>query len=57
MNQAIFLTVEQRNKEMSLPVGHSDVGIFLPAEFPINIQEKLFGLDSHVNEMICFGKE
>lgn len=42
---------------MSLPVGHFDVGIFLPAKFPINVQEKLFVLDHHVNDMFSFGKE
>ena len=42
---------------MSLPVGHFDVGIFLAANFPINVQERLFILDHHINDMFYFGKE
>lgn len=42
---------------MSMTVGHFDVGIFLPAMFPINVQEKPFVLDNHVNDMLCFVKE
>lgn len=30
---------------MSLTAGHFDVGIFLPAMFPINVQGKPFVLD------------
>lgn len=37
---------------MSLTVDQFDVGIFLPAMFPINVQGKPFVLDNH--SMICF---
>lgn len=40
-----------------MPVGHFDVGIFLPAKFPINSQERLFILDDHINDKLYFGKE